>query len=203
MGTNKTQATSSIDETFFYKKWGATLAEYAGSICTEENFLGETDDNDTIIVPKSEINQATEFYKLQNITESDAKIKAEEYSKKRNALYHEAVLNGFDVTEEELRNFLETEKQFLKDTENAEEADMMIEGFGSEDAYWEYELYVYKKNLPIMKYREFLEDQYYAENNMEKDEKIEDDTLVLGENFEDYYEAYQQFLLDKYTFEIR
>lgn len=79
----------------------------------------------------------------------------------------------------------------------------MIDGFGDEDAYWEYEWYVYKKNLPIMKYREFLQEQYYQENNISADKKIEGDTLILGGNFDDYYEAYQQSLLNKYTFEIQ
>lgn len=203
IGTNKIQATSSINDASFYKQWGETLAEYSSSISAKENFSAGTDNNNTIIVPESEIKQAIEFYKLQNISESDAKLKAEEYSKRRNALYHEAILNGFDVTDTEIRDFLETQKQFLKNTKNAEEAHIMIEGFGSEEAYWEYELYVHKKNLPIMKYREFLEEQYYAENNMKTDEKIEGDTLILGGNFNDYYESYQQSLLDKYTFEIR
>lgn len=199
---NKVKSAQSVDEMAFFEQWGAVLKDDSDDIKTEPYALPNPDEN-TIIVPKSEVDQAIEFYKLQDITDAEAKIKAEEYTKKRNALYHEAVLNGFDVTDSELNDFLENQKQFLAEAENSAQANAMIDGFGDEDAYWEYEWYVYKKNLPIMKYREFLQEQYYQENNISADKKIEGDTLILGGNFDDYYEAYQQSLLNKYTFEIQ
>lgn len=202
VNSNKVKATQPVDETAFCEQWGETLKEYSDDIKTEQYASPKSNDN-TIIIPKFEVEQATEFYKLQDITEEEAKVKAEEYVKKRNALYHEAILNGFDVTDTEINEFLENQKQFLAETENSAQANAMINGFGDEAAYWDYESYVYKKNLPIMKYRDFLQEQYYQENNISEDEKVEGDTLILGGNFDDYYETYQQSLLNKYTFEIQ
>lgn len=48
-----------------------------------------------------------------------------------------------------------------------------------------------------------MEQSVYWFYNISADEKMEGDTLILGGNFDDYYEAYQQSLLNKYTFEIQ
>lgn len=97
---------------------------------------------------------AVEFYRMQGMSEEEAKEQAIAYLKERDQLYEEAVKAGYDVTDSEVEAYLEELKQILYHADNSEDAMAVMEQFDSEEDYWKYEFEVYKKDLPIIKYRE-------------------------------------------------
>lgn len=97
---------------------------------------------------------AVEFYRMQGMSEEEAKEQAIAYLKERDQLYEEAVKAGYDVTDSEVEAYLEELKQTLYHADNSEDAMAVMEQFDSEEDYWKYEFEVYKKDLPIIKYRE-------------------------------------------------
>lgn len=82
---------------------------------------------------------------------------------------------------------------------------MIVEGFGDEEEYWEYEFTVYQKNLPIQKMVDHLKETFYSENGMQaKDDYVEsEDGVILGQKFNDYYEEYKEGLLTKYQYKVQ
>ena len=58
------------------------------------------------------------------------------------------------MTDSEVEAYLEELKQTLYHADNSEDAMAVMEQFDSEEDYWKYEFEVYKKDLPIIKYRE-------------------------------------------------
>ena len=97
---------------------------------------------------------AVEFYRMQGMSEEEAKEQALAYLKERDQLYEEAVKAGYDVTDSEVEAYLEELKQTFYHADNSEDAMAVMEQFDSEEDYWKYEFEVYKKDLPIIKYRE-------------------------------------------------
>ena len=97
---------------------------------------------------------AIEFYRMQGMSEEEAKEQAIAYLKERDQLYEEAVKAGYDVTDSEVEAYLEELKQTFYHADNSEDAMAVMEQFDSEEDYWKYEFEVYKKDLPIIKYRE-------------------------------------------------
>lgn len=97
---------------------------------------------------------AVEFYRMQGMSEEKAKEQAIAYLKERDQLYEEAVKAGYDVTDSEVEAYLEELKQTLYHADNSEDVMAVMEQFDSEEDYWKYEFEVYKKDLPIIKYRE-------------------------------------------------
>lgn len=97
---------------------------------------------------------AVEFYRMQGMSEEEAKEQAIAYLKERDQLYEEAVKAGYDVTDSEVEAYLEELKQTFYHADNSEDAMAVMEQFDSEEDYWKYEFEVYKKDLPIIKYRE-------------------------------------------------
>ena len=97
---------------------------------------------------------AVEFYRMQGMSEEEAKEQAIDYLKERDQLYEEAVKAGYDVTDSEVEAYLEELKQTLYHADNSEDVMAVMEQFDSEEDYWKYEFEVYKKDLPIIKYRE-------------------------------------------------
>lgn len=153
-----------------------------------------------ILVTDQEIQQAEDYYVLNGAARSKAKEKADEHVKEQNALYVEAVKNGFDVTSEEIKEYLKELKIMLNSAENQEEVKDIMDGFESEEEYWEYEYYVYQKLLPVQKYVKHLEEQFKQkqksnmtteeiENKWDlKFEKIKD-KLVDKQNFDEINNA--------------
>lgn len=75
--------------------------------------------------------------------------------------------NGFDVTQEEVKEYIEELKILVKEAANYEEIKKLISQFDSEEEYWEYEKRVYEKQLPIQKYVQMLENEYVANHGAE------------------------------------
>ena len=133
-----------------------------------------------ILITDSELNQMSDFYVLQGKSRQEADKTAKEYAREYNALYVEAVKNGFDATTEEVKTYVDKLKAELNKPENREQLDSVIKGFGSEDEYWDYEYMVYQKQLPIQKYVKSLEKKY---NKAHQDE-FTDKQLAEGWNTE-------------------
>lgn len=70
------------------------------------------------------------------MSEEEAKSKAVEYVMEREALYQEALRNGYTVTEQEVLDFLEEQKEFIQMADNKEEVMAVINQFDSEEEYW-------------------------------------------------------------------
>lgn len=128
------------------EEWGQILAENAEKV---QN-LSMTEDKDEIL--KLDIEQTKAFYILKGLSEEEAQEKAVAYVQEREALYQEAIEHGYTVTDEEVWEYLEQLKGTIANAENGEAAQLIMEQFDSEEDYWNYEFYVYQKNLPIEKY---------------------------------------------------
>ena len=128
-----------------------------------------------ILITDSELNQMSDFYVLQGKSRQEADKIAKEYAQEYNALYVEAVKNGFDATDEEVKTYVDSLKEELNKPENKEQLNSVIKGFGSD-----YEYMVYQKQLPIQKYVKSLEKKY---NKAHQDE-FTDKQLAEGWNTE-------------------
>ena len=147
-----------------------------------------------ILITDSELNQMSDFYVLQGKSRQEADKTAKEYAQEYNALYVEAVKNGFDATDEEVKTYVDNLKEELNKPENKEQLNSMIKGFGSEDEYWDYEYMVYQKQLPIQKYVKSLENDY---NNAHQDEFTEEQ---LAQNWNTKLDSIKKKLVKEQQF---
>lgn len=113
-----------------------------------------------ILITKREIEVSKAFYLINGENEKTAEKEAVKYMEEFNAMYVKAIKAGFDVTEEEVENYINDLKKIADEAENADDIKRVIAQFDSEDEYWEYEKEVYQKQLPIQKYVESLENDY-------------------------------------------
>ena len=88
---------------------------------------------------------------------------------KREALYQAAIKNGFTVTDEEIKSYLDELKKTLEQADNKDDVLAIISKFDSEEAYWAFEYTVYQKDLPIQKYVASLEQEYFKGNTTSSD----------------------------------
>lgn len=80
----------------------------------------------------------------------------------RDAMYQKAISEGYSVTDDEIWDYLEELKVTISQSENAEQAQILIDQFDSEEEYWQHEFEVYQINLPIEKYMEVLQQEYLS-----------------------------------------
>ena len=145
---------------FKFAEWGKYLSGFSN---VEKN---SSLPNDTLmvgtygVITKSDVAQAKQFYILKGLSESDAETEALQHTKEREALYQAAIRNGFTVTDKEVYSYLDELKKTIDQADNKEDAYAIIDQFESEDAYWNFEFTVYKKDLPIQKYVSSLEQSY-------------------------------------------
>lgn len=127
-----------------------------------------------ILITDTELKQMSDFYVLAGKSRQEAEKLAKEYAEEYNALYVEAVKNGFDATTEEVKTYVENLKIQLKNSENQDQLKEMMKGFNSEEEYWDYECMVYQKQLPIQKYVKSLEKEYMnSQKNKIEEEEVE------------------------------
>lgn len=180
------------------EKWGQILAENAGKVqgisaYSTNSELYAVGKNGTIL--KQDIEQAKEFYLISGLNEEDAQKEAVKYAYEREALYQEAVKNGYQITNEEIWSYLGELKDLLKDSENGEDAQKVMDQFDSEEAYWEYEFTVYQKDLPIQKYVAGKRDVFM--DTAERDNKSFNQAEEVWEN---YFETLKKELVEKENF---
>jgi len=175
-----------------FKSWGDIL---------HNHFSDETSPDracvigNTATVSEKDIQTATQFYMLQGLDEQLARNTAIDYMEKREALYQAAIQNGYSVSDDEVHAFIAELKQTISSAENKDDAFQVISSFESEDDYWEYQFYVYQKNLPIQNYVKDLEKSFYESQSSH--------TTRSGEQitWEDYFENYKKILQENEHFE--
>lgn len=112
------------------------------------------------IVLEKDVQKATDFYISAGMSEKEAREQAEEYMMQYEAMYYQAIHAGFEVTDDEVRCYINELKNAVETANNRIEIRAVIEQFESEEAYWEYEFEIYKKSLPIQQYVKELEKEY-------------------------------------------
>ena len=178
----------------FMSDWGKTLKEYSANKTVNEPEIYAK--GNSAVVTEKEIQQATDFYVLSGMDKDAAREKAINYVMEREALYAEAIRNGYSVTDDEVRAYLEELKETINTADNKEDADAVIKSFGSEQEYWDYEFTVYQKNLPIQKYVDSLKAQYEAKS------KLARGSAELVNDFNSYYENYKQDLVNEENYQL-
>jgi len=154
--------------------WG----DYLSKLFTSEK--SDVSKNDIVLmgntgsVTKYDIAIAKQFIIVRDQDTSAAETSAAEteaiqYMEKREALYQAAIKNGFTVTDEEIKSYLDELKKTLEQADNKDDVLAIISKFDSEEAYWAFEYTVYQKDLPIQKYVASLEQEYYKENTTSSD----------------------------------
>ena len=111
-----------------------------------------------ILITGQEMERVKSFYVLKGQSEKEAEKTALKYIEEYNAMYVEAVNNGFNVTEKEVDEYISALKTTMKQAANASDVEKIIAQFESEEEYWEFEKMVYQKQLPVQKYVATLED---------------------------------------------
>lgn len=152
------------------------------------------------IIYSSDVEQAKKFYEIAGQSESEAEKNALDYVEKREALYEEAIKNGYSVTDEEVWDYIEELKEIIQRADNKSDADAIMSQFNSEEDYWEYEFYVYKKNLPIQNYVRDLEKNFNAnqvDTYSEEDDNVETNT---EDAWISYFEQYKKMLVEQQEF---
>ncbi len=150
-----------------------------------------------VSVSKAEIESAADFYELSGLDREEAMEKAIAYMEEREALYYAAVKNGFNVTDEEVEAFLEELKEFIDSADNKQDALDIINQFDSEEEYWQMEFEVYKKDLPIMKLRDYLQQEFEKHSGTQSNSDMQQDA-----EWTTYYDNYKQSLVEGEAFEI-
>lgn len=150
-------------------------------------------------ITEADIKQGTELFVLSGMDREQAREEAIKYAMKREALYEEAINNGYTVTDEEVRAYLEELKEAINSADNKEDALQVIKAFDSEKKYWDFEFEVYKKDLPIQKYVESLEAMYKA-----KDTKLSEQTVQTDyeEDFNSFFEKYKEKLAEEQNYKL-
>lgn len=178
----------------FMSEWGKTLNKYAKYEDTKEPDVYAK--GITATITEEEVQQATDFYILSGMSSEEAKETAINYVKEREALYQEAIRNGYSVTDDEVLAYLEELKETINTADNKEDAYAVMNSFGSEQEYWDYEFTVYQKNLPIQKYVDSLQAQYEAKTAKERG------TLDFANDFNSYYEEYKKNLVEAEEYQV-
>jgi len=154
--------------------WG----DYLSKLFTSEK--SDVSKNDIVLmgntgsVTKYDIAIAKQFIIVRDQDTSAAETSAAEteaiqYMEKREALYQAAIKNGFTVTDEEIKSYLDELKKTLEQADNKDDVLAIISKFDSEEAYWAFEYTVYQKDLPIQKYVASLEQEYFKGNTTSSD----------------------------------
>lgn len=178
-----------------FRKWGNVLneeskrdiqqAENSNSVNKDIVFQGEN-----AAVTKEKLKKAEAFYRLSGDDEARAAQQAAEYCKEHEALYSEALRQGFHTNEKEIQKTADELKENFHSEDISEESkkeyEEIIAQFDSEDAYWDYEKIILKKDIPIRKLADKVEAEYHK-NHPEDD----------GSGFSGLYESYKKELVQK------
>lgn len=159
-------------------KWGESLKKDASAAKSKSDPYAETDiyaRGEHTVILKSDIDRASAFYEAKGLSQDEARKEAVNYVEEYESLYHEAIENGYSASESEAEKYISEMKATYKSTEMDEVSkkmlDEMIQKFDSENDYWDYERIIYMKQLPIQKYVQDLEAEYFGNNPQAGDEE--------------------------------
>ncbi|CVI65930.1 hypothetical protein NDGK_00371 [Clostridiales bacterium CHKCI001] len=158
------ESSSSEKEIINIKEWGKVLYEYSSK---EDSAIYSKGNSAVVTVNQWE--QYVKYYLLAGETEESAKNLATKEAEEYEALYSNAIANGYNVSEEELNSYLEKLKQTFQEAANKETMTAVMEAFPSEQEYWDYQRTVYQKDIPIQKYIEAEREVYMKEQNTDMD----------------------------------
>ena len=177
-----------------YEMYGRNLKKDYDSDEMTVYFKGKTAE-----ITKKDLEMSIDNLVLSGLKEENAIKEAVKLSMEREALYEEAVTEGFNVTDDEIKDYFEELKGTMDKAENKVQVDAIIKGFGSEEKYWDFEFSIYKKDLPIIKYQKALETQYN-----DKDIKLRLDTVkpTYKEGFGGFLEQYKEALVKDQNFRL-
>lgn len=150
------------------------------------------------IISKEDIEQAVEFYIIAGLKEDDARKKAEQYVFGQEALYYKAIQEGYQVTDEEVHNYIEQCKVELETLSNRDEIEAIIAQYDSEEEYWNHQFVVYQKDLPIMKYLKDLEKEFWNG----KKEQSYDSSALNDEDWVTYYNSFRDNLIEEEDYQL-
>lgn len=177
-------------------KWGDYLAEKFHKNSNSTNRI-ETDiyaEGKRAVITIDDMKQAIEYYTIQGISEEEAEKQAYEYMKESEALYQEALGQGYSVTNEEVENYVENLKKEMFDESvseiSREQIDNVISGFGNEEEYWKYQEEVYQEFLVSQKYVGDLQRKFYEDGANGQEEWIS------------YFENFKRKLVEEEDFQI-
>ena len=176
-----------------FSDWGNLLKQYANDENGNEMIYARGKNG---VITNKEVEQAMMFYTTFGMNQEDARKQAVLYVEEREALYQQAIEAGYTVTDQEVYDYLEKLKVFIKQSDNKEDAMAIIEQFDSEEDYWNYEFEVQKKDLPIQKYmaakeKEFKEVAPQAKSINE-----------IEEEWQDYYEQIKAQAVENEEFKV-
>lgn len=172
------------------EEWGRCLAQSARERSDSaysmdgEEAVYAVGENATVLC--RDIEQAKEYYIISGLGEGKAEKRAIKQVYEREALYQEALKNGYSVTDEEIEEYLRQMRENVETAENKEEIQVIIKQFPTEESYWEYEFFVYEKNLPIEKY---VQDKMADYREISRQETME--------GWETYYSRLKEELVEK------
>ena len=144
-----------------------------------------------VTISKEDIENAKNQYISAGYDSEEAAVKAVQIIMEREVMYYAAIQNGFDVTDKEVRAYLEELKEMMETADNKEDIMDIISQYDSEEEYWNMEFEVYKKVLPIIHYQDQMQSDYYKAYASSKDL-----------DWYSYYESYKQDLIAAEEFEI-
>ena len=177
-----------------YEMYGRNLKKDYDSDEMSVYFNGKT-----AVITKKDLEMSIDNLVLSGLKEENAIKEAVKLTMEREALYEEAVTEGFNVTDGEIKDYFEELKGTMDKADNKAQVDAIIKGFGSEEKYWDFEFGIYKKDLPIIKYQKALEAQYN-----DKDIKLRLDTIkpTYKEGFGGFLEQYKEALVKDQNFRL-
>lgn len=185
------------------EKWGDSIQKYTDTVINHDKAIAESlepAEDGKIILPQTEIDMAKDFYLSAGYGEDEAESLALQYVKEINVLYQEAISNGYTASDEEIREHLDKLKEQYQTAENKEEMQAFMDKFENEQAYWDYQFEIYKKDLPIQKYnaareKEFLEEQASGNGQTER--------LAAQEEWEDEFEYEKKAAVEASDFVVQ
>lgn len=196
---------SDVDE------WGNSIQGYVDTIIGHDEAIEESlsmPEGKEIILPQIEIDMAEDFYISSGCEEKEAERLAVQYVKEINVLYQEAVANGFTVSNQEIQEHLEQLKSQYQTAENKEEIRAFIDKFENEQAYWDFQFEMYKKDLPVQKYnaareRAFIEEK---QSSVEKGRTFAispEERMEIQEEWENVFDEEKEASVKEYEYIIK
>ena len=152
------------------------------------------------VITRADIEQTIDFLMLKGGLDEEGAIKeAVKRVTEREAIYEDAVANGFDATDDEIKAYHEELKQTMSKADNKDTIESVIKAFGSEEKYWDYETKISKKDLPIIKYKKALEQQYKDKTVKLRKNLVEP---TYEEGFENFFEKYMEALAKEENYQL-
>ena len=135
------------------------------------------------IVTREQVQMYTKFYEI-TYDKTLSEKKAIAYAKERNALYIAAMQNGYQVTDGQVKAYVEELIPILDWFLTNAPKVKLPSGFASDDVYWAFEQKVYRIDLPIQNYVRDKENEFNRKNES-------------GQTWDEAFKTLKQNLVDE------